>query len=403
MQVLISSIGSRGEVQPIVALALELLALGHDATICVPPNFKDWVESFELSCTPIGPDVQKLASRLATTKHRKPKLGAWRKIVDDTVRDQFITIGAAAESCDLIVACGGLQSAARSIAEAQKKPYVYAAYCAGTLPSAAHPPPMIRSQGLPSFANRFLWKASESGWNKLFRRAVNEQRAALGMNAVDSVPRHIFTDRPWLAADPVLSPAAAARGFTITQTGAWLLPDPAPLPAELESFLSAGELPIYFGFGSMQAKPETSRTLVEAARKVGRRAIISRGWGNLDVADGAADCIAISDLGHQQLFRRVAAVVHHGGAGTTTTAARAGVPQVVVPHIYDQHYWAARVQHLGIGVSGPTSKRLDASALAAALRKCLQPGVAAAARAVSGRIEANGSRLAAQRLVDAYG
>ena len=114
--------------------------------------------------------------------------------------------------------------------------------------------------------------------------------------------------------------------------------------------------------------------LIAAARAVGRRAVISHGWGNLDVIDRGADCIAIGDVDHAKLFPRVAAVVHHGGAGTTTAAASAGAPQLVVPHLYDQHYWANRVRRLGIGVAGPLAARLTTDALVAALRRCLQPG-----------------------------
>jgi vancomycin aglycone glucosyltransferase len=403
MKVLISSIGSRGEVQPILALALELRALGHGATLCVAPNFKPWVESFGMPCIPVGPDVQKFVAQSEGANHKKTTRAQWRQIVEHTVREQFQVMGEAARGCDLIVVAGGLQSAGCSIAEALKIPYVYAAYCAVTLPSRAHPPPMVRPQSLPGFMNRLLWIASERTWNALFRATVNEQRAALGLAAVRSVPRHVFTQRPWLAADPVLGPAGASDELAITQTGAWLLPSAAPFPDELEQFLAGGEPPVYFGFGSMRAMPQMSRAVVEAARALGRRAVISQGWGNLDVIDTGADCISVGDVDHAKLFPRVAAVVHHGGAGTTTCAASAGAAQVVVPHLYDQHYWANRVQGLGIGTAGPLAARLTADSLTRALRECLQPDVAARARAVAQRIERHGARSAAERLAREYG
>jgi len=410
MKVLISSIGSRGEAQPVLALALELRALGHDATLCIPPNFKPWVEARGIACIPIGPDVQEFTAQSANAgaQPRRPTHAQLQQFVAHTVRDQFAVTREAARGCDLIVVAGGLQSAGRSVAEALQIPYVYAAYCAGTLPSREHPPPLMRPQWLPAFVrrqqwlpalvNRLLWVQSERSWNDLFRAPVNEQRAALGLGPVDSVPPHIFTDRPWLAADPSLGPAGPSAHLTITQTGAWLLPSPAPLPEELERFLASGEPPLYLGFGSMQARPETSRVLVEAARAVGRRAVISHGWGNLDVIDRGADCIAIGDVDHTKLFPRVAAVVHHGGAGTTTAAASAGAPQLVVPHLYDQYYWANRVRRLGIGVAGPLAARLRTHALVDALRASLRPDVAARARAFASRVERDGARIAARRL-----
>ena len=217
------------------------------------------------------------------------------------------------------------------------------------------------------------------------------------------MPRHIFTQHPWLAADAVLSPAAPSAELPITQTGAWLLPSDAALPDSLERFLGSGEPPLYFGFGSMRATPQTSRVLVEVARALGRRAVISQGWGNLDVIDAGADCISIGDVDHAKLFPRVAAVVHHGGAGTTTVAAGVGSPQVLVPHLYDQHYWASRVRRLGIGIAGPIAARLTVDALAGALRQCLRPDVAMRARALASRIELRGARLAAERLDREFG
>src|SRR5262249_48949893 len=150
-------------------------------------------------------------------KPKKPTQEQMRQFVAHTVRDQFTVTREAAKGRDLFVAAGGLQSAGRSVAEALRIPYVYAAFCAGTLPSHAHPPPVMRTgwvpgsvsrnQSLPGFVNRLLWGRSERSWNDLFLHTVNEQRAALGLGAVGSVPRHIFTDRPWLAADAALGPA----------------------------------------------------------------------------------------------------------------------------------------------------------------------------------------------------
>ncbi|WP_344174587.1 glycosyltransferase, partial [Pilimelia columellifera] len=86
------------------------------------------------------------------------------------------------------------------------------------------------------------------------------------------------------------------------------------------------------------------------ARTLGRRAVISRGWAELSLPDDGTDCIAIGEVNERALFPRVAAVVHHGGSGTTASAARCGVAQVVIPQMYDQYYWAQRVEQLGIGI-----------------------------------------------------
>jgi vancomycin aglycone glucosyltransferase len=126
---------------------------------------------------------------------------------------------------------------------------------------------------------------------------------------------------------------------------------------------------------------------------------MSRGWAGVTLPDNKPDCLSIEEVNLQALFRRVAAVVQHGGAGTTTAAAQAGVPQVVVPQMYDQHYWAMRVHDLGIGTAhAPGAPSADS--LAEALRHTLQPGVAARARAVAASVRTDGAEIAARRLID---
>jgi len=120
---------------------------------------------------------------------------------------------------------------------------------------------------------------------------------------------------------------------------------------------------------------------------------------NLDEMNAGCDCITIGDVSHERLFPRVAAVVHHGGAGTTTVAAQAGRPQVVIPHLYDQHYWAHRVTQLGIGISGPVAERLRARALMRALRTCLERQTTTCAQVFASSVKSDGARIAAERLI----
>jgi vancomycin aglycone glucosyltransferase len=186
----------------------------------------------------------------------------------------------------------------------------------------------------------------------------------------------------------------------VFQTGAWILPDERPLSPELETFLEAGEPPVYFGFGSVRAPEDLSQVMIKSARALGCRAIVLRGWADLSPIDDATDCLAIGEVNYQALFKRVAAVVHHGGAGTTTAAARAGAPQVIIPQHYDQHYWAQRVHQLGIGTSHVRSVPTTDS-LTNALRRTLQPDVAPRARSIATEMRSDGALVAAQRLIAA--
>ena len=401
-KMLISTIGSRGEVQPVIALASELRALGHQAVLCVPPTFKEWVESFGIPFVPLGPDVKMFVAASSQPKRKKPSQDMMRKLVRDSVVEQFAVTTAAAKECDLILTAGDLQHAGKSIAESMRIPHVHATYCPVTLRSTENTPPnlsrWVRSQRWPGLVKRALWRLSDMRWNALYRDVLNEQRAELGLSPIHQVPSYIANQKSLIAADSLLAPAPTMDGAKLFQTGAWLLHDRRPLPDDLESFLAAGDPPIYFGFGSMGAKQQTSRLLIEAARALGYRALISQGWGNLAVTDSGDDCFAAGDVSHEKLFPRVAAIVHHGGAGTTTAAARSGKPQVIVPHLYDQHYWAHRVQQLGIGVSAGLVEKLSSERLVDALRKSLRPERVERAKAVATRIESHGATVAAERL-----
>ncbi|HET6594044.1 MAG TPA: glycosyltransferase [Anaerolineales bacterium] len=411
MRVLLSSIGTRGDVQPIVALGLELQALGHRARLVVPPNFKEWVESYGLESVPIGPDLKKLTGGTVTGKPVLPSKEQLQQMADQSVRDQFRVLGEAARDCDLIVAATALQFAARSIAKAQGIPYVFAAYCPAVLPSSKYPPPSHGNAGqawgtgnshsLSEAENLGLWKENEASFHK-FAAALNEERAKIGLEPVTSVQRHMFTERPWLAADPVLAPAFPLDGMEVVQTGAWMFSAGTPLPDAVEEFLADGEPPVYLGFGSMRASDQTAHILIEAARVLGLRSILSQGWAGLTPGDTGEDVLSIPDVNHGKLFPRVAAIVHHGGAGTTHAAAKAATPQVIIPHNYDQFYWTHRVQGLGIGVSGPLRDDITVDNVAQALRQALQPEVRTRAQELAERIELNGAHIAAERLANEF-
>jgi vancomycin aglycone glucosyltransferase len=184
----------------------------------------------------------------------------------------------------------------------------------------------------------------------------------------------------------------------VFRAGAWIARDERPLSPELETFLEAGEPPVYFGFGSIRAPQDLSRVMIRTARALGRRAIVSRGWADLSLVDDEADCLVIDEVNQQALFRRVAAVAHHGGAGTTTAAALAGAPQVAIPQMYDQHYWAGRIQELGLGTAHAAGAPTTDS-LTRALGHALQADVAARARSVATSVRTDGARAAAERLV----
>lgn len=399
MRVLLSTIGSRGDVQPLVALGLALEALDQQVRFCVPPDFRDWIEGLGMPVTPIGPELRSTGKSNPAAAPPTPEQR--RAMIEGTVAAQFETIGAAAQGCDVIVGATALQIAAPSIAERMGIPYIFAAYCPTVVPSAHHAPPVLVMRGdapAPAMADYSeLWAKDAQRWNLTWRDLLNSHRGSLGLAPVTDVHRHILTNRPWLASDPTLGPWPDPSDGSVLQTGAWILADDRPLSPELEAFLDAGEPPIYFGFGSIRAPESLSRVMIDSARAVGRRAIVSRGWADLALIDERPDCLSIGEVNQQALFKRVAAVVHHGGAGTTTAATRAGAPQVVIAQHYDQPYWAQRVQQLGIGTCHTPSTPTTAS-LTNGLEQTLRSDVAERAREVATATRSDGAQVAARRL-----
>jgi vancomycin aglycone glucosyltransferase len=402
MRVLLSTYGSRGDVQPLAALGLALQGLGVEVLVCAPAD-AEFAELLDRAGVPLAPASAPVRQWIETARRSGLSLP---RLAAQLLPAQFEAIAAAAEGCDAIVATGLFPSvaAAQMVAEKRDIRFACTAFCPLILPSPHHPP--LEYPGWPHppgvTDNTALWAFNIRAMNGLFGEAVNDHRASIALPTFDNVRDGVFTRRPWLASDPVLSPWRPTDLINTVQTGAWILPDSRPLPAELEAFLAAGTPPVYVGFGSMamNASPDAARVAIDAVRMEGRRVILAQGWANLALVDDRGDCFAVGEVNQQALFGRVTAVVHHGGAGTTTTAARAGAPQVVVPQVADQPYWARRVAELGIGAAhdGPV---LTFASLSAGLRMALTPETRDRAAAIASMIRTDGAMAAAQMLVGA--
>ncbi len=401
MRVVLSSWGSRGDVEPLVGLAVQLRELGAEVRVCAPPDeeFVSLLARVGLPLVPLGPTV-----RSVVAGSRPPNAADAFRLAAELVAARFDTLSAAAEGCDALLATGLMPSGARSVAENLGIHYVLACFHIFGLPSRHFPPG--RRPGTPSSPDetdlKVLWQQDAQRVMELYGKAENSHRAAIGLPPLDNVRDYVLTDRPWLAADPVLCPSKGMTDLDLVPTGPWILPDERPLPDDLEAFLDAGAPPVYVGFGSMAAhiSADLGRVAIETVRAHGRRVLLARGWAGLAPIDDRDDCFVVGEVNQQALFGRVAAVVHHGGAGTTTTAARAGAPQLVVPQIADQPYWAGRVAELGIGAAhdGPVP---TTESLSAALSTALAPQTRARARAVAGAIRTDGAAVAARMLLDA--
>jgi vancomycin aglycone glucosyltransferase len=394
--VLLSTYDSRGGIEPLLALAVRLRALGAEVLMCGPPDCAERLAEVGVPLVPVGEPVRALVHGAAP-----PSMADVPRRVAELIAAWFDKVPTAAEGCDALVASGLMPAAAgaRSVAERLGIPSVHVSYCPIYLPSPHHRPQPLPGRPVPPDVTdrRALNDLDVENYNALYGPALNTYRVANGLPPVDNVRDYVLGDHPWLAADPTLAPWQEPADLDVVQTGAWILPDERPLPGELMAFLDAGPPPVYVGFGSMRAPQDIARVAIEAIRAQGRRALLARGWAGLAPAENARDCFVVGEVNQQALFGRVAAVVHHGGAGTTTTATRASAPQVVVPQWADQPYWASRVADLGIGVAHDAAAPTIES-LSAALAAVLTTQTRARATAVAGLIRTDGAMVAAELL-----
>lgn len=396
MRILLSTYGSRGDVEPMAALGAALIRGGAEAVVCAPPE-TEFVRLLARAGVPMVPAFSSVEEWV-----RKARESAWTlQEMSHVMADaHYSVLLKAAAGCDMVIATGLFPScaASRALADSLGVPFAFVSFCPLLLPSTHHEPFAYPGHPKPAGVNDYgaLWEHNAQAMQALYGDAVNSQRSSLGLPQLANVRDEVFGREPWAASDPVLAPWLATEVCDARQTGAWLLKDERPLAPEIETFLHAGPAPVYVGFGSMRMEGarEAARIALEAIRAHGKRVVLASGWAGFTDHGEADDCLVIGEVNQQALFPRMAAAVHHGGAGTTTTAARAGVPQVVVPQTVDQPYYAGRVDTLGIGVAHNGAMPTVAT-LNAALATALAPETAARALAVAKTVRADGADAAA--------
>jgi vancomycin aglycone glucosyltransferase len=377
MRALLAVDGTRGDVHPMLALAVSLRSRGHDVVLCAPPDFRDAVESRGVAFHAVGRDVRAYLVREAAALHggALTMLEAGERYFLDSLAAQMQGLCEAADGADLVLAAG-TQLAAFSAAERVGAEYRLVVYDPAMLRSSLHPPAFLPIASLPRWLTRLSWAAMLAFMSWRLRPALNTERARFGLPPVRDLYPRLLGARPLLAAEELLAPPPA--DVAGVQAIGCLHPfREAPLPDKLKDFLAAGEPPVYVGFGSMtDPDPAASTRLVlDAIARAGVRAVISEGWAGLGGIALPPDVMRIGVVDHASLFQRVSAVIHHGGAGTTTMAARAGAPQILVPHVLDQFHWARRVERLGLGPPALPRRRLTPASLATAIRSVLDNDV----------------------------
>ena len=417
-RVALVTVGSRGDVEPFVALARGLQRRGADVSLAAPRTFAAMAQRYRVAFDPLPVDPADLLTaelgRRWIESGRDPRafLRGLRDLADPLGEDLADAMIAACADADVIV-YATLAFPAWHIADARGLPAVQVSF-APLCPTAAFPPLLFPDP----FAGRDPWRATPTAaaarayhraahvlfaqllWLPLRRRVNRWRRTRL-----DAPPHGVRSPglevirrgEPLLHAfSPTILPPPRDWGPHVVTTGAWFLDgtDEWTPPPAVGDFMSAGPPPVVVGLGSMTARdPEALTALVVAAlRRARQRGLILAGWADLgrppvtQLPDGI---MASDELPHAWILPRAGAIVHHGGSGTTAAGLRAGLPSVVVPHFGDQYLWADRVHALGAGPPPIPRADLTVDRLAAAIRLTVDDiAVHRSAAAVGARIRA---------------
>ena len=411
MRITIASVGSRGDVQPFLALAVALARKGHAVRLATCDPFRALVEGYGIEFASLGGDIKQIvgdegrAELIAAESNPLRAMRALRRHLGPLIRQGLDALPAALEGSDAVVA-QILVPGASHWAERHGVPCFDAAYdpIFPTRAFAHCGAPAGVPRGLPSW---FTYIAAEQVFWQAFRADVDSfRRRVLGLGGARWLgPSCSARRRPptLLGFSGAIVPRPPDWPEHVTVTGPWFLDAPGGWTpdAALAAFLAAGPPPVYVGFGSMTVErpEEITRVVVDAVRRSGQRAILSTGWGGLARA-GGDDVLSVGDVPHSWLFPRASAIVHHGGASTTAEALRAGVPQVVVPFLSDQPFWGRRVAQAGVGSAPIPIGKLDIERLYEGLTAVRSEEMRARAAEIGARVREERSADAAAAAIE---
>jgi UDP:flavonoid glycosyltransferase YjiC (YdhE family) len=380
LDISIVSAGSRGDVQPYVALGVGLQEAGHSVRFLAPSDYKKLAVEHQLEFIDLGGNMQSVAQGLEGQLEQGNMLkimfemrGAASRLIGEATERSV----KASEGSDIVLAGLGALSIAVTTSEALDIPYVpaflYPFTPTSEFASVLSP---IHGKRIPGWANRatfhfaqqMMWQAFRSADNNARQERLGIERSAFW----GPFSRFHNSKLPVLYgySKHVVPVPSDWDDFNIV-TGFWFL-EPSQEwqpPSSLQKFLESGPPPVYIGFGSMvnQDPKETARMVIAALERSGQRGIVGSGWGGMQEKD-LPDCVhLVGSVPHTWLFPRMAAVVHHGGVGTTAAGLRAGIPSIITPFFGDQPYWGHRIFELGVGPKPIPKKQLDSDNLARAI------------------------------------
>ncbi|KAI4374038.1 hypothetical protein MLD38_012084 [Melastoma candidum] len=364
LHVVILIVGTRGDVQPFVAIGKHLKEHGHRVRLATHANFKDFVLEAGLEFYPLGGDPKVLAWYMVKNKGILPsepsEVQVQRKELKDVI---FSLLSACTEpdpdtgipfKVDAIIAnppaCGHMH-----VAEALKVP-IHVFFTMPWTPTNEYPHPLSRVKHQAGYRisyqiiDTLMWLAIRDLINNFRKKKLRLRPVTYLHGANLATPQAPFSYiwSPHLVPKPRdWGPEIDVVGFCFLDLASGYNP-----PEPLVKWLDEGQKPIYIGFGSLPIEEPQKMTeiIVKALETTGQRGIISKGWGGLgELAEPKEHLYLLDSCPHDWLFPRCSAVVHHGGAGTTAAGLRAACPTTIVPFFGDQMFWGEQVAAKGVG------------------------------------------------------
>ncbi|MDR2865035.1 MAG: glycosyltransferase [Spirochaetaceae bacterium] len=361
MKILLVSRGSQGDIYPYLALAKKLKTRGHDVSLNLPFAFEKYAKDAGIPYTVESDDI---VGMISNEKLNFKDLLAWTSRV---IQQQFEHLIPMVAEHDLFIA-SNTEFAAPSIAEYTKKRLIRSAY-APLLPSKKIMPavfPLVK----PGFFIRpsLAWALLNSGMNMMAKKQLNARREKLGMTLIKDQAVHApFHADNLLMYSPILGETDKDWPYRWGISGYCFnddLPFEETLLEKFLAFIRKDDKPtLFFSLGSINGPlhRRLADWLLETCQKHNYKLVVGCGWWKVGAhLDESGDLFLLdSIIPHHLVLCHCSAIIHHGGSGTTHSAARAGRPQMVIPHIIDQHYWAYRTKLLGLGPGAMNMKNIN--------------------------------------------
>ena len=390
MNIAILTYGSRGDVQPFLPLSVKLISRGHHVKLAAPSRFKNLVEGCGITFIPLPGDpadaIQKIT---AGGQNIFTMLREGLRHAFEVGGPVFRQSEEACKGADLIIHAFSHAVYGHTLAREMNIPDIHIQTFPMFAPTGDYPSvvlPDLENRSLNYFTHlagiKIIWWLSLFGYEYIRRRAGFPKRKLFFPFDKDPLRPPTLILCAW---SPSLLPPSAEWTANVHVTGFFFFDETESYqpPAELQNFLSAGDAPICVSFGSMVNRDaeRIDRVIREAAARTNNRVVILSGWGGA-LKPSSNDLLYLESAPHDWLLPRCKMIVHHGGAGTVSAGMRAGIPQVVVPFMTDQPFWARRVHAAGVSPKPILVKRLTVERLTQAITEADQEAIHARAGAL---------------------